>query len=65
MLPHSPVAAVAALKARRSPVLNTYDAFAIDAYIRASGRAVASFETAQTDVGVVHRWTLKGISSMS
>jgi len=49
---------VSALNYRRSPVVNHYDIFAVEAFLRASGRDVEC-ETSYTDVGVEHVWKIK------
>jgi hypothetical protein len=52
-------AGLAALSFRRSPVVNSFDAMVIDAYLRACGRS-ATMESTYTDSVVEQTWTLTG-----
>jgi hypothetical protein len=47
-----------ALAFRRAPLLNAYDAMAIDAMLRAAGVVGATHETAFDDAACTTRWTL-------
>lgn len=51
-----PRAGVQNLAFRRAPVLNNYSALLTDAYLRASGRRVASYDVAFSDTGIEEAW---------
>jgi len=50
---------LASLSFRRSPVINNYSALVLNAYIRASGKRVVSYDMEYTDTLVEESWVFE------